>query len=132
MWEVIDSLGEEVFEEFFDDLSTMYIYTLNTIAIHMEDDDSSFYYTHFEKSTPFLMDVMAHMILQFPDPEGGGSYAPWIDEDEPAIDYFNFDSDSDFMEALQTVELLCHMSEGGAHEQFYSHRHSDLIIQTII
>lgn len=46
-------------------------------------------------------------------------------------DYFSFDSGIDFMECLQTMELLFQIGEGEAHEQFYSHTYSQLILRTI-
>lgn len=57
------------------------------------------------------MDILAHIITQFDDTEMGSCIA-WID-DPNAVDHFGFDCQVDFLEAIQSTELLFALSEDG-------------------
>ena len=107
----------------------MVCYTINSMIFSNADDllsDINFKYEGLEKAVPYLTDVLAYLIInQDPDSE-----IHWFDEG--SRDYFSFDCGVDFIEILQSLELLLTLGEGIAHDQFFSHRHSDLIISFIM
>ena len=105
-------IGEEVFTEYFEDLAGMYTYTLNTMITNdcnIMAFEQTATYECFEKVMPFLMNVLAHIILQHDDTEGPMN-ADWISANSP--DYFMFDFGFDVMEILQTMEIMFSISEG--------------------
>ena len=107
----------------------MVCYTINAMIFSNADDllsDINFKYEGLEKAVPYLTDVLAYLIInQDPDSE-----IHWFDEG--SRDYFSFDCGVDFIEILQSLELLLTLGEGIAHDQFFSHRHADLILSFIM
>lgn len=79
------------------------------------------------KSLPFLIDVLAHEIQ---NSNNAHESIQWVDD--TTRDYFKFSSEViDFIEVLQTMEVIFGLSEGDAQEIFFNHRHSDLILTTV-
>ena len=112
--EAVEVIGEEVFTEYFDDLAGMYTYALNSLVTNDCDTlmlDQSAWYESLAKAMPFLMNVMAHIILQFDESQGPINHNH-ISESSP--DYFAFDLAIDTMEVLNTMEMLFGISEGQA------------------
>ena len=49
----------------------------------------------------------------------------------PLGTYFHFCDEIDTMEVLSTLELIFGMYDGEAHKDFYTNKHSDLIMTTM-
>lgn len=130
LMDLIDIIGEEAFEEFFDELVTMYMYTINTLVFNYEDNmyDQLWAFENFKRCIPFTFDVLGHVILHEDPTEQRESI---FFNDCSLKDHFGFNSGIDFLEALDTVELLLEIGEGEGHTQLYEHRYADLIIRTI-
>ena len=116
--EIVEILGEEVFEEFFDDLAMMYTYTFNAMIFGRAEDsynEQKMAYECFKNAMPFLVDILAHVIIHNDDTEESARDS--LNWTEVSLrDPFNFESAIDFNEALQTMELFLAMGEGVAHQ----------------
>ena len=82
---MVEVLGEEIFEEFFEQLAAVYTYTLNIMLYSNEEQlfyDQGDNSHQYQKTVPFLMDVLAHIIRHHDDLED----IQWVDENTQ--DYF--------------------------------------------
>ena len=85
LFEAIETLGEDIYEEFFEQVAGICCYSLNVMLWSSEDslmfsDDRN----RFSKAVPFLLDVLSHMIIHFDEELD----IEWID-DGTIRDYFH-------------------------------------------
>lgn len=101
MMDIVQVLGEQaVFTHYFDKLASIFTQALNLFCSC--DFETFFYdqmasYDAFERVIPFLMDVLAHVILHFDDSQGPINL-DWISESSP--DFFAFSKTVDTIEVL--------------------------------
>lgn len=129
---MIDNIGEEVYEEFFEQLAGMYAYSLNVMVFSNEEfliltDIEERETGMYARAIPFLMDILVHLILNYDEDED----VEWIDEDGEMIDHFALNPEVDMMEVLSSMELLFGLYHSDLHKQFFKHKHCDLVLKTI-
>ena len=131
LFESIETLGEEVYEENFDNLANMYCYAFGAVTFEyheecfMEEDDEP--YETFRKILPYFMSVLAHLQMHRPVEDMEHIFGG-ID----SIDYFNFDSEIEVMELFQTMEVLFQIGDEQAYDDFIQSPHCDMLIKTIM
>ena len=95
-------MGEEAFEEHFDQLATMYIYSFHAMLLSFEDpcihSDQLLNWDNFDKVLPFVMDIAGHLLLHHDDTDDDISSTYWLSDQMK--DYFSFDSGVDWSEIM--------------------------------